>query len=233
MEKLPDIVLEEHAGITVVRDDLLPGGTKRRALGAILGGGPSVVWEYVYPSPVFGFAQVALAHAARDHGVRATIFCAARASRAPLTARAAGAGAAIHEVRPGYMSVVRARAREYCEARPGAMLLPFGLDDPRVIAALADVARAVPYQPREIWSVAGSGVLTRALQLAWPYARVYAVRIGAQPNAGRAHVYTAPERYEEDAWEPPPFPSCGNYDAKAWQFIKRHARPGALFWNVA
>lgn len=229
MENLPEIVLEEHAGVMVVRDDLLPGGTKRRALGALLDGRHE---KYVYPSPVFGFAQVALAYAAQDHGARATIFCAARAERAPLTARAAAAGAAIHEVRPGYLNVVRARAREYCAAN-GAELLPFGLDDPRIIAALADVARGVPYAPREVWSVAGSGVLTRALQAAWPDARFYAVRVGSRPNAGRAHVYEAPERYEEDAWEPPPFPSCGNYDAKAWQFIRRHARPGALFWNVA
>ena len=29
------------------------------------------------------------------------------------------------------------------------------------------------------------------------------------------------------------FPSCGNYDAKAWRFITAQASPGALFWNVA
>jgi hypothetical protein len=31
----------------------------------------------------------------------------------------------------------------------------------------------------------------------------------------------------------PPFPSCDNYDAKAWRFIRAQASPGALFWNVA
>ena len=31
----------------------------------------------------------------------------------------------------------------------------------------------------------------------------------------------------------PPFPSCSNYDATAWRFVKAYARQGALFWNVA
>ena len=225
---LPDPVIDQHNGIYVVREDLIPGGTKRRAIASLFTDNQH---EYVYPSPVWGYAQVALAHAAQDHDKHATIFCAAHAVRKPLTLEAARLGAGIHEQRPGYMSVVRARAREYCH-REGAQLLPFGLDDPRFIEALAAVARALPIVPAEVWSVAGSGVLTRALQMAWPDAAVHAVRIGAEPNAGRATVYEAPERYEDNARTPPPFPSCGNYDAKAWQFILKHASPGALFWNL-
>jgi hypothetical protein len=76
-------------------------------------------------------------------------------------------------------------------------------------------------------------VLLRALQTAWPAARFYGVRIGGAAVTGRAQVYTAPEKFEQSARLPPPFPSCSNYDAKAWQFMKQHARPGALFWNVA
>jgi hypothetical protein len=46
-------------------------------------------------------------------------------------------------------------------------------------------------------------------------------------------LYAAPEKFEQDAKVKPPFPSCSNYDAKAWRFIQEYARPGALFWNVA
>jgi hypothetical protein len=81
--------------------------------------------------------------------------------------------------------------------------------------------------------VAGSGTLTRALQAAWPGARFHAVRVGKPPDVGRARLYEAPEPFERDASLPPPFPSCSNYDAKAWRFLAEHARPGALFWNVA
>lgn len=213
----------------VVRDDLFPGGTKARVLPRLFGRDHA---EYVYASPVQGFAQVALAYAARAAGKRAVVFCAARRERHRRTAAAAAAGATVHEVRPGYLSVVQARAREYC-ALTRAMLLPFGLACPEMEAGIADVAAALGLRPAEVWTVAGSGTLTRGLQRAWPAARFYAVRVGAAPDAGRATVLRAPERYEQDALVPPPFPSCGNYDAKAWAFVMERATPGALFWNVA
>ena len=84
--------------------------------------------------------------------------------------------------------------------------------------------------------MAGSGVLTRALQAALPGVPFAAVRIGRalRPGeAGRARLREAPEPCARDARLPPPFPSCANYDAKAWRFICAEARPGAVFWNVA
>jgi len=221
--------LVEHNGVLVLRDDFQPGGTKARALPALMTGRER---EYVYASPVCGYAQVALAHVTREMGKRATIFCAQRGERHRLTLEAERAGARIVEVPVGYMSVVRAHARQYCDVS-GARLLPFGLDTPVFLQALAEVARAVPVQPTEVWTVAGSGVLTRALQMAWPAARFHAVQVGAVPSVGRATVWVAPEKFDQSARHPPPFPSCTNYDAKAWQFIRRSAKPGALFWNVA
>ena len=226
---LPNPIIMEHEGITVVRDDLLPGGTKRRAVHVFFDEHD----EYVYASPVYGYAQIALAYAAQDHSKRATIFCAKRNTYALLTLEAVAAGANIIEVPMGFLTVVQARAREYC-AMSGAKLLPFGLDDPLFIVTLADVARALPITPMEVWSITSSGVLTRALQLAWPNATFYGVRVGAEPNAGRCvTVYQAAEKFERPAKYLPPFPSCLNYDAKAWRFVKQHASPGALFWNVA
>lgn len=225
----PSIQIVEHHGILVVRDDFMPGGTKARMLPRLFNGHA----EYVYASPVQGYAQVALAHCARMHGKRATVFCAARKARHPRTLEAVRAGVKLVEVGPaGYLSVVQKRARDYC-AVSGAKLLPFGLDVPAIREGIAELAFGLGINPPEVWTVAGSGTLSRALQLAWPAARFYAVRIGAEPNAGRATVIQAPERFDDDAKEPPPFPSCGNYDAKAWRFIKRMATPGAVFWNVA
>ena len=224
----PEPVLEDHGGVIVVRDDLIPGGTKARVLPAIMNGAA----EYVYASPVCGYAQVALAIVARHMGKRATVFCAARKTRHRLTNEADRNGARIVEVPVGYMTVVRKRAQDYCH-ETGAELLPFGLDSPAFITALADVALALPIKPTEVWAVAGSGVLIRALQGAWPTAAFHAVRIGSKPDAGRAQVIEAPEKFENDARMPPPFPSCTNYDAKAWRFVRERAQPGALFWNVA
>jgi len=212
----------------VVRDDFLPGGTKQRVLPILMTGAD----EFVYASPVYGYAQVALAVCARTLNKKATIFCAKRKERYRLTLRAEAEGAKIVEVSNGYLSVVQARARDYCQAY-GARLLPFGLDTPEFVEALADVAKAMPVKPREVWSVAASGVLTRSLQRAWPKAKFYGIRTGVEPHAGCAEVIQAPEKFEQDAKQPPPFPSCLNYDAKVWRFVKQRASPGALFWNVA
>jgi hypothetical protein len=227
---LPAPRIVEHEGFQVVRDDLLPGGTKRRAMHVFFENDHD---EYVYASPVQGYAQVALAYAARDFGKQAVVFCAKRNSYAPLTVEAINAGAVVHEVPMGFLSVVQARTREYCATRPYARLLPFGLDDAHFILALAEVARALPVTPTEVWSITSSGVLTRSLQLAWPKALFYGVRVGAEPDAGSAIVLNAPEDFAKPAKIKPPYPSCINYDAKLWRFVKQYASPGALIWNVA
>lgn len=233
----PPVVTRHDTGrgdVLVVRDDLIPGGTKRRALPALLAELASTTDEVVYASPAYGYAQVAIAHAATATGHRATIFVAQRRTPHPRTTAARQAGASIVEVPHGYLTVVTARARDHA-TRTGAVLLPFGLDHPTMHAGLAHAARTVPLDrpPREVWAVAGSGTLIRALQHAWPHAEFHAVHIGRTPDAGRARIHTAPERFDQPARHPPPFPSCDTYDAKAWQFLLRHAAPGALFWNVA
>jgi threonine dehydratase len=221
-------VIEERDGVLIVRDDLIEGGTKRRVIDSILTGFD----EYVYASPAAGYAQVALAYGCAANGKRATVFVAKRAALHKRTEEAKAAGAKIVQIPYGYLSNVQAKAKAYA-ALTGACYIPFGFDSEPVLEGLADIARALPVKPAEVWTVAGSGLLTRALQRAWPAARFFAVKIGSTPKAGAATVYDAPEKFEQDAKIKPPFPSCSNYDAKAWRFIKQHASPGALFWNVA
>lgn len=223
------VTVQEWEGYRVVRDDLVPGGTKARVISCLF----DEHMEYVYAGPCQGYAQVALAYAARWAGKQATLFVADRSVMHRCTLMALGAGAEVHEVYPGYLSVVTARAKAYCQ-HSGAVMLPFGLADPRMIDALAAVARQISPTPREVWTVAGSGTLSLALQKAWPDAAINAVLIGKRHEAiGRARLWIAPERYEQDAKKPPPYPSCSNYDAKVWRFVRQHATPGALVWNVA
>ena len=225
----PPAVIEELNGFLIVRDDLVPGGTKARILPSLLQGPAS---EYVYASPAYGYAQVALAHATAAIGKRGTVFTAKRSEPHARTWEAKKAGAKIVMVPNGYLSNVTAKARAYCNLT-GAVLLPFGLDMPEFLEGFAAFARSLPITPSEVWCVAGSGVLCRSLQLAWPHAKVNAVQVGTKPSIGRATLYVAPEKFEQDGKEPPPFPSCSNYDAKVWRFMRLHASPGALFWNVA
>ena len=227
---LPPPVVERHQGVLVVRDDLLAGGTKTRALLPFMQGHAAT--EFVYASPAQGYAQVALAHCARMLGRKATVFTAARKVPHPLSQAAADAGAQVVRVAPGYLSVVQARARAYALAQ-GACLVPFGGDDPASLAAITEAARSTGLAPMEVWTVAGSGVLSRALQAAWPEAAFVAVVVGRQDcDTGRARRIVHPAPFERPARLRPPFPSAAGYDAKAWEHISAQAVPGALFWNV-
>ena len=224
----PKPVIEKYGKVYVVRDDLIPGGTKRRVIDCLLTGAD----EFVYASPAYGYAQVALAFACRDLGLQATIFTAKRNTLHARTLEARAAGAKIVLVPHGYLSHVQSKAKAYAETT-GAKLLPFGFKTPAFEAGFAEIASALDFQPKEVWTVSGSATLTNALQAAWSDAQFYAVQVGAKSDCGRANVLIAPEKFENDAKLKPPFPSCSNYDAKAWQFIQQRASEGALFWNVA
>ena len=227
---LPPPVVERHSGILVVRDDMLPGGTKMRAMLPLMQAQPAA--EFVYASPAQGYAQLALAHCARLLGRQATIFTAARKEPHPLTVASAEAGATVYPVRCGYLSVVQSRARAYAAER-GAFLVPFGGDDATSLKAIAAAALCTGLEPSEVWSVAGSGVLTRALQMAWPRARFVAVVVGKEGcDTGLARRIMHPLPFGRAARVLPPFPSAVGYDAKAWEYIRAEAGPGALFWNV-
>lgn len=223
-------IIEEHLGIIVVRDDLYPGGTKARAFDRLY----ERYGEIIYCCAVTSCTQISLATAARRLGKKATLFLAARAEPTLQTVRARELGADIHEVRPGYMSVVRSRGREYAATHESALLAPLGFDSEEVLETLAAAARFVPYKPDEVWCAAGSGVLTRALQRAWPQARHCAVQVGMECDVGAAQTYVSPYKFERPYRGDTEFPSERHFDAKAWDVCKRCRTQGAkvLFWNV-
>lgn len=225
-------VVREYDGVRVIRDDLFLGGTKARFMPQLFEG----VDEAVYASPPEGGAQTALAVAARQLGKRATIFVAARAKLHGRTLEAAKLGAKVIPVRPGYLSVVQARARDYAKAS-GARLIPFGVDLPEAVATLAAAARATNLDPDEVWCAAGSGVLARALAQAWPRARRHAVQVGRRldpKEVANATIHVYPRPFSDAAKALPPFPSDPHYDAKAWETLTARKGPGrVVFWNVA
>jgi len=226
-------LVQDHDGILVVRDDHIPGGTKRSFADQLIAGHR----EVVYASPAYGGAQIAIAHAARELGVQATIFCAKRNRPHPRTMEAHQAGAKIVQVPAGYLSNVKAKARAYCQ-KTGAHLLPFGLETETAFTAIA--ARAATAQQQagdidQVWCVGGSGVLCRGLQRGISARSFHVVQIGRtlQPaDVGAAKVYIHSLDFAQDAKVKPPFPSCSNYDAKAWEFVKRYSAGRVLFWNV-
>ncbi len=232
--KLPKPIIEEYDGIRVVRDDLLDGGTKRRAFTMYVASLPDVK-EFVYASPRQGYAQLSLAYACKDMGRKCTVTV-PKGTRYWLTDEAEKLGCNIIEVPMGYLSNIQHKARVYCEENE-SHLIPFGGDHPIIIEAMTRTALSLDIQPKEVWTVMSSGVLSRGLQSAWPEAKVYGVQIGhntTEDEMGRAETFRSKYKFQQECKkdERPPFPSSLTYDSKAWTFIKEHASKGALFWNV-
>lgn len=234
--KLPKPIIIEHEGITVVRDDLLDGGTKRRAFNIYIESFPEIK-EWVYASPRQGYAQLSLAYSCKDLGKRATVTV-PQGSRYWLTNEAEKLGANIIEVPMGFLTNIQSKARKYMEKTEGSSLIPFGGDHPIIIEAMKNVALSLDIEPpKEVWTVMSSGVLSRGLQLAWPNAKVYGVQIGhntTDREMGRAVSFRSKYKFQQECKEKdrPPFPSSLTYDSKAWEFIKKSASKGSLFWNV-
>jgi hypothetical protein len=227
-------IVEEVNGFMVVRDDLLEGGTKMRGFENLF----SVVKgsTYVYASPTFGAAQVALAMACHRFKKRAVVFVPKRAKLSVYTKTARDYGADVRLVNMGFLSHCTSQAKAFSEQEDDCVLLPFGIDHPAMMTGIVYAARRIEYQPNEVWSAVSSGTLTRALQIVWPTASFFGVSVGHTPTAaqrGLARVFLADEKFSQRAKHPPPFPSAITYDAKVWQFMKSRAAPGSLFWNVS
>jgi hypothetical protein len=229
----PTPILEEHQGVMVVRDDLFPGGTKARFLPALFDRAD----EVVYASSAEGGAQSALAFVARMLGKRATIFVPARKTPHPRQIEAKRLGANIVAIRPGYLNVVEARARDYCK-ESHAMLAPFGMRVPGCIEVIAESARQINCKPSQVWCAAGSGTLAIALRRAWPDAEHHAVQVGhkltsADVAGAKIHEFPGPYSRALPATATP-FPSDPHYDAKAWVtcFAKCSRTDLVVFWNV-
>ena len=232
--QLPKPIIKEYDGIQVVRDDLLDGGTKRRAFTMYIASLPNIE-EFVYASPRQGYAQLSLAYACRDLGRKCTVTV-PKGKHYWLTDEAIKLGCNIIEVPMGFLTNIQAKARYYCQDND-AHLIPFGGDHPIIVEAMRQTALSLNLNPTEVWTVMSSGVLSRGLQGAWPDAKVYGVRIGhntTPQEQGRAETYKSRYKFQQECKEDerPPFPSSLTYDSKAWSFMKEHANKNALFWNV-
>ena len=231
---LPNPVVKEYDGVKVVRDDLIDGGTKRRAFYVYIKS-KSDIEEFVYASPRQGYAQLSLAHVCKDLNRKCTVTV-PQGKRYWLTDEAEKLGANIIEVPMGFLTHIQYVAKEYCMDND-AHLIPFGGDHPIIVRAMCEVAKSLNINPKEVWTVMSSGVLSRGLQMAWPNAIVYGVKIGHNTTIqeqGRATCLRSKYKFQQECkkTERPPFPSSLTYDSKAWSFIKEKATKGALFWNV-
>ena len=222
----------------VVRDDLLKYGSKIRFLDYLVSRSPED--EFVYGgSNKVGWGAISLAYVCKRYGKKATCFMAKRDQLTWHQKQFKELGGRIVPVPNGMLNVTMKHARDYAAKQPKRRrLMDIGFDDPTIIASIVKVARGLAIKPKEIWTVASSGTLSRGLQAAFPDAQVFAVQIGhalTKANVNKAKILKSTYKYDRavSVEEAPPYPSEKYYDAKLWSFVKKRGADGALIWNVA
>ena len=253
-----DDLATSYGQIYAIRDDLLQGGTKQRAVIPFLKDRRARGYrEFVYASPFSGFAQVALAAACAQLKYPCTIFCEQDNSKdAPshsmheFSKLAESLGANVRLV--SSFQEADARARIYCYENTDRLEIPLGFDCQEykdcLRAALASQLQYIITElgglPAAFWLPVGSGTLGNVFRDLLPETvllNCVNVRVLAETDsrlqqlAKRPNVfmYRAPEIFSESVHHLPPIPSNAFYDAKLWQFICRKGMNGDVWWNVA
>ena len=231
--ELPSPKIIKHGKFKVLRDDLLSGGTKRRVLIKLFNRIEQN--EIVYPSCQYGEGHLALAYAGKDSKKKITLFYPEYESFTTSFDKATKELKANYQfTKPNHSQIQVGKVAKEYSTKAGAFYMPIGFAIKEFEEELINIIKSLNFQPKEVWTIAGSGTLARALQSAWSGTVVNAVSLGLpQCNAGNANLYNAPEKPNEEASILPPYPSNRFYDAKLWRFAKKFGSTGALIWNVA
>ena len=230
------MIIENHHNTYVLRDDLLPGGTKSVFMDKILDQSKDC---FVYASPVYGGFQIALSAYATSIGKKAAIFCAKRKDPHTNSLKAKAAGGDVYQVPYGYLSNCTAKAREYA-AQNNGQLVEFGANYPAAINAIAERMKAVTVElgrePDEIFCAIGSGTLFKGIIKGTETAKITGVMVGAdftEALPARCSILKYHKPFAAESKASAPFPSCANYDLKAWEYCQKYRGKGVvLFWNV-
>lgn len=228
----PNPTVTEHDGVRVVRDDLT-AGTKTRAADLLLT--KTDAQRFVYVQPRTGLAGVSLLDAAKVHKKDVTLFMPSSKKISLHQACCIERGANAIFKRIAAMPNLNKAAREWAEAN-GAYFIPLGLRHELATAAIVHAASTIE-APDEVYVAISTGVLTRALQIAWPKAKFTTVAVARNLKAGEAGpstVISEPlefQQREKDA-NLPPFPTVETYDGKVWKYIPKNTGKNILMWNV-
>ena len=169
----PKPIIEEHNRFLVVRDDLVPGGSKMRFLPYLV----QDAKEVVFGGPFCGGAPYALSVWGGRTKTKVTLFYAKRNELHIRQKKALKNGATIYQVKYGRMSNVQAKARRYAKDK-GALFLPLGFDVPEASNPFIQqmkLVRAMGGNVDQVWAATGSGMLARCLGKAFDPIPVHGV----------------------------------------------------------
>mgnify|MGYP006083579193 FL=1 len=226
----PDPIVIDHDGVRVVRDDLVVG-TKTRA--ADLLASKINNDTMVYSQPRVGLAGVSLLDVAKHHNKKVVLFMPASKRISLHQACCIERGAIPIFERIAAMPILNIKAKEWAD-KHNAFFIPLGLKHELATAAIVHTASKIA-EPEEVYVAISTGVLSRALQIAWPNAKFTCVAVARNLKAGelgRANVISEPLEFMQEEPIQPPFPTVRTYDAKVWKYIPKNTGRNILMWNV-
>jgi hypothetical protein len=224
----PDPIVEDYDGIKVVREDLIDVGSKARAGEALIAKCESDTIVYVQPR--FGFAGVSLTKLCKMYNKKLVLFFTSSKEVSEHQASCIENGCDYHFHRIAAMPNLNLIAKKWASEN-NAYFIPLGLKHPLVTAMFIKTADKIK-EPESFWTAFSTGVLNRALQIAWPNSKANGLAVARNIHTGergRANIIGHYQSFSQNSKTMPPYPSASNYDAKVWEYLK----PGDLFWNVA
>jgi len=224
----PDPIIETVDDRIVVREDLLSVGTKARAGELLVATSESDTIVYVQPR--FGFAGISLTELCKKYNKRLVLFMPSSKEVSDHQAFCIENGCEYHFHRIAAMPNLNIIAKRWADENNG-FFIPLGLRHRLVTAMIIKTATGIK-EPTSFWTAFSTGVLNRALQIAWPNSKANGVAVSRnihEGEKGRANIVSHYKDFSQNSLILPPFPSAKNYDAKVWEYTS----PGDLFWNVA
>jgi len=221
-------VIESIEDRIVVREDVLSVGTKARAGELLIATAESDTIVYVQPR--FGFAGISLTELCKKYNKRLVLFMPSSKEISDHQAFCIENGCEYHFHRIAAMPNLNLIAKRWADENNG-LFIPLGLKHKLVTAMIVKTASEID-EPKSFWTAFSTGVLNRALQIAWPNSIANGVAVSRNiqdGEKGRANIISHYRNFSQNSLILPPFPSARNYDAKVWEYTK----PGDLFWNVA
>lgn len=241
-DPFPKPVVEKYRGIHVVREDLV--GISQFGIG--IGGkarSGSFLFQFLkkqgikkvaYVAPRFGFAGISCAALGKMYGIEVHLFMPACGQISDHQMVAIELGAIPHFVKIAAMPVLNGYAEKWGE-KNNAYFIPLGLKHELVTAAIIRTAINTGLRPEVFWTAMSTGVLNRALQIAWMGANAVGVAVARnihEGEKGRATIISHPKEFAVEAEIEPSFPSASQYDLKAWEYARK-SEGDVAFWNVA
>lgn len=238
----------------VVREDLLIGGTKQRAIAPYLSELSALGYNhFIYASPFAGFAQVALAYVCEKLSMKCTIFAEIDPKTKALhefTSLAKKYGA--HIVATNNLCSAEQMSKNFLRKNDLFYKIPLGFDSPeyknlmlkQVQDQWLNLKETLPRLPKNLWISVGSGVLAQIFSkildenihlngLDVHVLKPDDERISCLKKNPRFTLFSSDLEFCDPAHLRPNIPSNLYYDAKIWKLITEHGEDGDVWWNVA